>query len=108
MIIFGGGNHLRIAVAGVDDGNYRKAVDIFPAVDVGNNRTLCFVDHYRCDRLDKTGHDIFLIFFVGIRDKPHRDLKHRCTLERFNVGSGLAGAELIGRIPARRMAAGGK
>jgi hypothetical protein len=37
---FGGRDHLRIAVAGVDDRDAGKAIEIFAAVDIGDGAPL--------------------------------------------------------------------
>ena len=66
---FGGGNHLRIAVAGVDHGDAGKTVDILAAPDIGYDRAFRLFNHNGRNRPDKTRYDVIFILLVGIRNK---------------------------------------
>ena len=44
---FGRGDHLRIAVARIDDRNSRKAIEIFPAVYIRDRRSAAPIDNDR-------------------------------------------------------------
>src|SRR6266850_7116992 len=63
---FCGGDDLRVAVACVDHGNSREAIEIFAAVDVCDRGTAGAIDYDRRDRLQEAGHDIIFVLLNGV------------------------------------------
>ena len=61
-LLLGGGDHLRVAVTGVDDGDPGEAIDVLGAVRVPDGGALGLVDHDRLDRGDEArGDELFVL-----------------------------------------------
>lgn len=69
-----GGDYVWIAVAGVDNGNSREAVEVLAAMNIRDRDAAGAINHDRRDRLQETGHHIIFVLLDGI-----------CHLESFQA-----------------------
>src|ERR1041385_2589957 len=71
----GGGDNMRIAVAGIHYRDAGKAVEIFAAVDIGDGSAAGPVDHDRHDRLHEASHDVISVFLNRVSHESPRNLR---------------------------------
>jgi hypothetical protein len=69
---FCGGDHVRVAMPGVDDGDAREAIQIFPAVDIRYGGATGFIDDDGCDRFEEAGHHIVFVFLDSVEHSALR------------------------------------